>query len=186
MAVNPPGRHRGHHEHGDTLVFDASTPIAISHMRRPDLLDRLRDLGYDLAVPSHVDGRELIRADVRAMIDDLLDRGAVRIVRMNRWEEVLDLGKDFPGVDPGECDAILTCIKMRRGRAGSRCVLDDKKARAAARRIGIEHVGLAGLLGEIASAGLVSMRDMGGIVAALRKSNFYIGDDLLAWLARDR
>ena len=73
---------------------------------------------------------------------------------------------------------------MRREGQEARCVLDDKKARAAARRIGIAHVGLAGLLGEIASAGLVSMRDMGGIVAALRKSNFYIGDDLLDGLAR--
>ena len=113
-------------------------------MRRPDLFDRFRDMGYDLAVPSHVESEELIGADVRAMIGGLLDRGAVRIVRMNRRDEVLDLGEDLPGADLGECDAILTCIKMRSPSARTRCVVDDKTARAAARRIGIEYVGLAG------------------------------------------
>ena len=142
-------------------------------------------MGYDLAVPSHVESEELIGADVRAMIDGLLDRRAVRIVHMNRRDEVLNLGRRFPGADLGESDAILTCIKMRGMSARTRCVVDDKTARAAARWIGIEYVGLAGLLGELASAGLVTAQDMGGIVAALRRSNFYIGDDLLDGLARD-
>ena len=74
---------------------------------------------------------------------------------------------------------MLTCIKMRRRGARVQCVLDDKAARAAARRIGVAHIGLAGLLGEPATAGLVSARDMAGIVAALRGTNFRIGDDLL-------
>ena len=65
-----------------------------------------------------------------------------------------------------------------------RCVLDEKHARAVAGRIGIGRVGLAGLLGELASAGLVTAQDAGGIAAALRGSNFYITDDLLGGLAR--
>ena len=72
---------------------------------------------------------------------------------------------------------------LRRGE-GARCALDDRKARAVARRIGIRHVGLAGLLGELASAGLATAQDMGGIAAALRKSSFHMGDDLLGGLAR--
>ena len=148
------------------------------------MFDRFMDMGYDLAVPSHMEREELIGSNVRAMIGGLLDRGAVRIVHMNRRGEVLDLGEDLPGADLGECDAILTCIKMRSMSARTRCVVDDKAARAAAKQIGIEYVGLAGLLGELASAGLVTARDMGGIVAALRRSNFYICDDLLDGLAR--
>ena len=48
---------QGERAHGVTLVFDASTPIAISDIRRPDLFDQLVDLGYTLAVPSHVERR---------------------------------------------------------------------------------------------------------------------------------
>ena len=70
-------------------------------------------------------------------------------------------------------------LKMRRRAARAQCVLDDKAARAAARRIGVAHIGLAGLLGKLATAGLVSAQDMAGIVAALRGTNFRIGDDLL-------
>ena len=142
------------------------------------------DLGYELAVPSHVDREELIGADVGAMIRDLLDRGTVRIVHANSRKEVLDLRANFHGMGLGECDAILTYIKMRRSGEGARCVLDDKKPRAAARQIGIDHVGLAGLLGELASEGVVPASEMDRIVEALHRSNFYMGDGLLDGLAR--
>lgn len=147
------------------------------------MFDRLRGLGYELAVPSHVEREELLSADVRAMIGDLVDRGAMRIARMNGRREALDFGASFHGMDLGECDAILTCMKMRRKGQGARCVLDDKKARAAAERIGIGYVGLAGLLAELASAGTVPAHEMTKIAAALRRSGFRIGGDLLGGLA---
>ena len=136
-------------------------------------------MGYELAVPSHVEREDLIGADIRAMIADLLGRGTIRIVRMNRRREALALGAKFHGMDLGESDAILTCMKMRRRGEGARCVLDEKKARAAAREIGIEHVGLAGLLGGMAYAGTVPADEMGRIVDALRRSDFRIRGDLL-------
>ena len=64
-------------------------------MRRPDLFDRLRDLGYGLAVPSHVEREELIGVGVRTMIGGLLDRNAVKIAHMNGRSEVLDFGEDL-------------------------------------------------------------------------------------------
>ena len=164
-------------------MFDASTPIAISDIRRPDLFDRLVDLGYTLAIPSHVEREELIGADVRAMIRCLLDRGAVSIVHMNGRREVRNFVVRFRIMGLGEGDAMLTCIKMRRMGEDVRCVLDEKHARTVAGRIGVGRVGLAGLLGELASAGLLTARDAGGIAAALRRSNFYITDDLLGGLA---
>ena len=78
-------------------------------MRRPDLFDRFRDLGYDLAVPSHVEQKELVDADVRAMISGLLDRGTIRITHSNRRREVPDLRSNLQGVGLGECYAMLTC-----------------------------------------------------------------------------
>lgn len=118
------------------------------------------------------------------MIRGLLDCGVIRIARMNRRREVFDFGENLQGLELGECDAILTCIKMRRRGVVARCVLGDKKARVAAGRVGIGRIGLVGLLDELASAGAVSAQDMGSIVAALRRSNFHIGDNLLDGLAR--
>ena len=168
---------------GGTLVFDASTLIAISDMRRPDMFDRFRDLGYDLVVPSHMAREELIDANVKAMICGLLDRGIIRIVGMNGRTELHDLRMKFQGLDLGESDAMLTCIKMQRRGTPVSCVLDEKGARAVAGQIGIKRVGLVGLLGELATAGLVSAQDMAGIVAALRGTNFRISGDLLDGLA---
>ena len=153
-------------------------------MRRPDLLYRFCELGCDLIVPSHVEREELIDENVRVMICDLVDHGTIRIVRMNERGEALNFGAKFRGMDLGESDAILTCIKMRRAGQEARCVLDDKKARAAARLIGIRHIGLAGLLGELASAGTVTAHEMDKIIATLRRSDFHIRDDLLDGIAR--
>ena len=152
-------------------------------MWRPDLFDLFEDLGYDLVIPSHVEREELIGVEVRAMIRGLLDRGTVRIAHMNGQREVLDFMMGFHKIGLGEGDAILACMKMQLKGVGACCVLDEKDARAAARLIGIRHVGLAGLLGELASAGLVTAQDMAGIVAALRGTNFRISDDLLDGLA---
>ena len=99
------------------------------------MFDRLGEPGCELAVPSHVCREELISADVRAMIADLVDRGTMRIVCMNRRSEVLDL-EMFQGAELGQCDVILTCIKMRR-RGDTRCVLDEKGARVAAGQAGV-------------------------------------------------
>ena len=81
------------------------------------------DLGYGLAVPSHVEREVLIGADVGAMIRGLLDGGIVRIVHANSRKEVLDLASKSRGLEPGECDAILACIKMLRRGEGARCAL---------------------------------------------------------------
>ncbi len=70
-------------------------------------------------------------------------------------------------------------MQQKEGQGHVLVTIDETDARAAAKRIGIGYVGLAGLLGELASAGLVSAQDMRGIVAALRGTNFRISDDLL-------
>ena len=169
---------------GNTLVFDASTLIGVSDMRRPDLFDLFRGLGYGQVVPSYVEREELIGVDVRAMIRSLLDRDVIRIATLNQRGELHDFMMKFQGLDLGESDAILTCVKLQLRGAPASCVLDERGARAVAKQVGIRRVGLVGLLGELATAGLVSARDMDGIVAALRGTNFRISDDLLDGLAR--
>ena len=141
-------------------------------------------MGYDPVVASNVEQHELIGMEVSTMIADLLDREVIRIVHMNGRPEVYDLMEKFQGLELGESDAILTCIKMRREGARARCVLDEKGARAVAGQVGISHVGLVGLLCELASTGTVTAQDMGRIVAALRRTNFRISDDLLDEIAR--
>lgn len=165
-------------------MFDTSAVIGISDIRRPDLFDQFRKLGYKLAVPSHVYREEVISADARTMIGDLVDRAAVRIVCVNRRSEVVDFKERFQGTGLGECDAILSCIKMRRRGENARCVLDEKGARAAAAQSGVERVGLVGLLGELLSSGTVTAQEMGRMATALRRTNFRVSDDLLGGLTR--
>ena len=63
-------------------------------------------------------------------------------------------------------------------------MLDGKGARAtAAGRTGIGHAGLAGLPGELASAGGVPAHEMNRMAAALRRPDFRVRSSLLDGLA---
>ena len=74
------------------------------------------DLGYELAIPLHVESEELIGADIRAMICDLL--GKVTPHRAHTAAvRCLILARIFMK-QARERDAILACIKMRRSAKG--------------------------------------------------------------------
>ena len=74
---------------------------------------------------------------------------------------------------------------MRRGGEDARCVLDEKGAGAAAEQAGVERAGLVGLPGDLLSSGTVSAQEMAWMAAALRRTNFRVGDDLPGRLTGD-
>lgn len=160
------------------MVFDASTPIAAFGMHRPDLIDRFKETGYEQVAPPYAE-HEPTGAGVGTMIANLLERGTLRIADVNGRNGILRFMTRFQGIELGECDAILSCLKMRHQGEEARCVLDDKGARTAAEQAGIKYVGFVGLLGELSSTGIMTGSGMEGVVAALRKSNFRIKDSLL-------
>lgn len=97
----------------------------------PDLVDCVRELGHDLAVPALV--FEEIRSP-RALksVEDLAERGKIVVLEEADPETVERMRRRFPSLGSGECDAILAC------REGAYCILDDRRARKSASEMGVK------------------------------------------------
>lgn len=74
-------------------------------------------------------------------------------------------------VDPGESEAIVLAYEK-----GLRIILDDRKAREVAQRLGVPVTGTVGLLLKAKQAGLISA--VGPLLNALNAHQFRIGDAL--------
>ena len=126
-------------------ILDSSTLICIfDELDRPDLVDKISQLGHDLAVPRYVLEREL-RSKAKRRTEELAAAGAVKILE-NSAEEFEDFLKSFPGLGSGECHVMLSYTKEAEGGRKAYCVLDERDARACAADAGIKYIGLIGLL----------------------------------------
>ena len=144
--------------------------IAIfDELGRPDLVDRILELGHALAIAGHA--KSELRRRAREGVERMAREGKIRIFAASTAVEMGRMKRKFPTLGPGECDTLLLHERMRsQGR--SYCILDDKRARAAARKLDIPFTGLLGLLVLLKKRGIISGREAGEIVKDLRRAGF--------------
>lgn len=83
-------------------------------------------------------------------------------------------------LDPGETEAISLSVELR----ADSLLIDDRKGRNAAAKLGLTTVGTLTLLEQAAAQGLISLPEA---IAKLQSTNFRISHDILqAALDRDR
>ena len=155
-------------------ILDASALIAILYdLGRPDLIDKLLELGHELAVAGHVAESELRSRETKEGIKRLVRQGKIRILVGSTAAELQKIKKTFPSLGLGECDTLLSYEKVRpRGR--SYCILDDRGARLAAKSMGIPFTGLLGLLSLLKDRGIISECEASAIVKDLRRAGFWM------------
>lgn len=148
-------------------VFDTSALLAVFDTGIPGIVDQMLKLGHGLAVPALV--LEEIRSP-RALesVEDLVERGRVVVLEEADPGMMTYMQREFPGMGPGECDAILAC------RDGAYCILDDRRARKRASEMGVRYTGLLGLLCMLKERGIMSQEQWCKAMDALRKSGFYL------------
>ena len=145
--------------------------IAIfDELGRPDLVDRILELGHALAVAGHARS-ELRSKGAREGVERMAREGKIRIFAAGTAAELSRIKEEFPSLGPGECDTLLLHERVRsQGR--SYCILDDKRARQAAKSLGVPFTGLLGLLVLLKKRGIISGREAGEIVKDLRRAGF--------------
>ena len=130
-------------------ILDATTVIAIfNEINCPELVDKILELGHELAIPFHVWKDELLDKKTSKGTQRFVMEGKIKILKRNSLEEIQKFQKKYPYpiVGLGECDAMLLYEKLNGDGNKVYCILDEKKVRARASILGIEHTGLIGLL----------------------------------------
>lgn len=162
------------------LIFDASILIAIfEEAGRPDIVDALLELDQDLMIPSNLLNLEIIGAVTRDGIETYIAAGKMYVLRANTPEEIDEFSTEVRGRKSlkhglGELDAMLAYKKQSAKGHSVRCVLDDRRARNLASRLGIEFTGLCGLLDELRDRGVMGQEVIDEIKARLRSKGYRI------------
>lgn len=154
-------------------IFDATSMIAmLEELDRPDLIDGLLELGHDLAVPKYVAETEMRSAKAKSGIRAMVRMGKIKILNETSPIDLLKFHIQFPGVGPGESHVILAYNKMISMNKVAYCVFDDQKARAHAKRTGIKHTGLIGLLRMLREREILTVQEIYEIGMALKNTTF--------------
>lgn len=89
-------------------ILDATAVIAIfNEINYPDLIDKILELGHELAIPSYVMKRELLDESTVRITRKFIKQGKIQILDENPIAEIRKFQRDFPGLGPGECDSML-------------------------------------------------------------------------------
>jgi len=139
-------------------VVDSACLIGLERIGRLDLLPALIDPVFAPPAVNHEFGALPIWMHVQKPVDV----GMVAALRLV--------------VDPGESEAIVLAYEK-----GIRIILDDRKAREVAQRLGVPVTGTVGLLLKAKQEGLIAaIRPLLDALNALNAHKFRIGDALRA------
>lgn len=134
------------------------------------MVDKILELGHDLAVPKYVLETEL-RGEVRRKVQEMAESGKVRILEYSA-KDLDDVFTAFPGMGRGEYYVVQAYRRMVREGGKAYCILDERKARSYASKTNIKHTGLIGLLRMLKNRQILNGQDAAGIGAALKDSGF--------------
>lgn len=144
----------------------------LGELDRPDLIDRLLELGHELTIPKYVAETELRSTKTKNGIRAMVRMGKIKILDETSPIDLLKFHDQFPGVGPGESHVILAYKKTVSVNKVAYCVFDDQKARAHAKRAGIKHTGLIGLLRMLRDRKILPAQEIDEISMALKSTRF--------------
>lgn len=159
-------------------VFDASGIIGIlQEIGQPEIIDMILKLGHTIAVPSAIVETELVGESISRAVRNLITQGKITVLEASRPDELREFKREFSELGRGEAEVILYC--KRSGDKDAYGILDEKKARAAARKIGIKYTGLVGLIQLLGDRGVAEPGEIRRMFEAMNASTFRAPIDII-------
>jgi predicted nucleic acid-binding protein len=131
-------------------------------------LDLLRDLFGEVLIPEAV-RKEFLAWDPGDRSRTLTDTSWIRCVEVSQPKHVLA----FAGLDRGEAEVLALAEELEARLV----VLDEKKARRYAERLGLPKTGTLGLLVLAKERGLID--SLGTWIERLKQAGLHMSDDLV-------
>ncbi len=131
-------------------------------------LDLLRDLFKEVLIPQEVE-KEFLATEEATRRQALAEAPWVKTIQLSSPRRAIP----YVGLDPGEA-AVLAVAEERDARL---VILDDKKGRQFAKRMGIPLTGTLGVLLRAKEAGLID--SVSDAIRQLLKAGLFLSSDLV-------
>ena len=149
------------------IVSDTSPLINLAAV---DQLDLLRKLYDTIVIPQAVYDEIVIEGKGQAGSAEIATSDWIEVRQIANRPMVKTLEADL---DVGEAEAVVLAVELEAGLL----LIDERKGRAAAARLGINHIGLLGVLVKAKHDGLIPA--VGPLMDQLMtRAGFWISDDL--------
>lgn len=148
------------------VLVDACVLINLIHAERTDLLESLSE--YDFRITVHVMD-EITREDQAAKMEELLERGILRLEPITDLEVILDMENLMKRLDEGEA----SCVALA-GKTGWLVATDERKADQIIKscRGAAGVITTPGLLLQSISQGVISIEEADRIREVMEKHRF--------------
>jgi len=148
-------------------ILDSSVLIAFfAALDNPELLFSLKECGYEIYIPNGV-LNELKKEETFQLLSSFSDK-FTSLPEINI--ELLKL--KFISLGQGELEVIFWGLKFEKEGGDYVCVLDDKRARNAAKKLGLNYTGTIGLLNMLKELGILTPIEKNNLLKKLREFGF--------------
>lgn len=155
---------------GSVLLLDTSSAIAFLEMvDRADLLTDLIDMGHEIELPPAVID-ELDDDDTIQKLDDL--DGVIFLTAVPS-SQVDDLKNRYPTLGSGEIAILVRGGVLSEKDVDYVCVLDDGRARNAAKRLDRSLTGTVGLLNALRDEGKITPKERDELLDCMIDAGFH-------------
>ncbi|NKQ40081.1 MAG: DUF3368 domain-containing protein [Sulfurovum sp.] len=153
------------------VVSDSTTLITLINIRKFEILFKFTDT---IIITKAVYSEVSIRVDAKKILDDYVRKSKIRVEKVDDDMQVKIL---FTRLDLGESESIALAIERNVP-----LVIDEKRGKNVAKSLGLDTIGLIGILLLYKQKKLLSPKEIKEIVVLLQESNFRVSTILLVML----
>ncbi len=153
------------------ILSDATALIALINAESLDLLFRFSSA---ITVTSAVYEEVARQPLAKTLIDTEIKRARIRRLDANNRHLITELNLLL---DLGEASSIALALEH-----DGVLIIDEKRGRAIAKRLGVRMIGLVGIIRTLYLEGALEQDDVKALILRLQKVGFYIGAELIEWI----
>ncbi len=153
------------------VVSDSTTLITLINIKKFELLFKFTDM---IIITKSVYAEVSIRLNAQKILDTYIRKDKISVQKVDNKGKVQNL---LTRLDLGESESIVLAIEKKVP-----LIIDEKKGKNVAKTLGIDTIGLIGILLLYKQKKLLKPKEINEIVVLLKVSNFRVSMKLLSML----
>ena len=155
------------------VVSDSTTLITLINIKKFEILFKFSDT---IMIAKAVYDEVSIRLEAKNILKEYINQGKVIVQNIDNYREVKIL---LNRLDLGESESIVLAANKKIP-----LIIDEKKGKSIAKSLGLDTIGLIGILLLFKEKELLGLNEIENIVEMLQKSKFRVSTSLLELLLK--